>query len=207
MPRNNAEEPTSLEEIHLLIGETTDKSLESTRRMRALCEESKTAAIDTLVRLDDQGEQLERAENALDQINQDMKEAEEHLKGMEKCCGLCILPWKKANFESNSEYKDTWKKDDDGGVISDQPRITVGECGMPSQGGYITKLTNDAREDEMDENIQEVATMVCNLKNMAYDMGTEISNQNRQLDRIKEKTESNRDRVELANKRTHKLIK
>lgn len=72
---------------------------------------------------------------------------------------------------------------------------------MPSQGGYVTKcflanvafitlalrLTNDAREDEMDENIQEVATMVCNLKNMAYDMGTEISNQNRQLDRIKEK--------------------
>lgn len=39
----------------------------------------------------------------------------------------------------------------------------------------------------MDENIQEVATMVCNLKNMAYDMGTEISNQNRQLDRIREK--------------------
>lgn len=37
-------------------------------------------------------EQLERVEGNLDQINQDMREAEEHLKGMEKCCGLCVLP-------------------------------------------------------------------------------------------------------------------
>lgn len=37
-------------------------------------------------------EQLERVEGGLDTINQDMREAEEHLKGMEKCCGLCTLP-------------------------------------------------------------------------------------------------------------------
>lgn len=54
-------------------------------------------------------------------------------------------------FEKNSEYAKTWKKDDDGGVISDQPRITVGDSGMGPQGGYITRITNDAREEEMDE--------------------------------------------------------
>lgn len=48
-------------------------------------------------------------------------------------------------------------------------------------------ITNDAREDEMDENIQQVSTMVGNLRNMAIDMSTEVSNQNRQLDRIQEK--------------------
>lgn len=61
--------------------------MESTRRMLALCEASKEAGIKTLVMLDDQGEQLERVEGNLDQINTDMKEAEEHLKGMERCCG------------------------------------------------------------------------------------------------------------------------
>lgn len=40
-------------------------------------------------------EQLERVEGGLDTINQDMREAEEHLKGMEKCCGLCVLPCNK----------------------------------------------------------------------------------------------------------------
>jgi hypothetical protein len=40
-------------------------------------------------------EQIDRAEKMLDEINEDMMVAEEHLKGMEKCCGLFILPWKK----------------------------------------------------------------------------------------------------------------
>jgi hypothetical protein len=36
----------------------------------------------------------------------------------------------------------------------------------------------------MDENLQEVNTVVGNLRNMAIDIGTELSNQNRQLERI-----------------------
>ncbi|VDM46508.1 unnamed protein product [Toxocara canis] len=177
-----------LKDLNVYIDSATNDSLEATRRMMQLCEESKEAGIKTLVMLDDQGEQLERVEGGLDTINQDMREAEEHLKGMEKCCGLCVLPCNKTDdFEKNSEYAKAWKKDDDGGVISDQPRITVGESGMGPQGGYITRITNDAREDEMDENIQQVSTMVGNLRNMAIDMSTEVSNQNRQLDRIQEK--------------------
>lgn len=31
----------------------------------------------------------------MDQINADMKEAEKNLEGMEKCCGLCVLPCNK----------------------------------------------------------------------------------------------------------------
>ncbi|KJH47668.1 SNAP-25 family protein [Dictyocaulus viviparus] len=218
-----------LKSLNVKIDDTTYESLESTRRMLALCEESKEAGIKTLVMLDDQGEQLERCEGALDTINTDMKEAEEHLKGMEKCCGLCVLPWNKSDdFEKNSDYAKAWKKDDDGGVISDQPRITVGDSSMGPQGGYVTKITNDAREDEMDENIQQekrskwdlilatllcllrshtkVSTMVGNLRNMAIDMSTEVSNQNRQLDRIHDKAQSNEVRVESANKRANKLL-
>ncbi|OUC46987.1 SNAP-25 family protein [Trichinella nativa] len=153
-------------------------------------------------------EQLERTEQGLDTINADMKEAEEHLKGMEKCCGLCILPcFRVDDFEKNPEYANTWKKDDDGGVISDQPRITVGDSGAVGvSGGYITRITNDAREDEMDENIQQVSNMVGNLRNMAIDMGTEIANQNRQLDRIEQKALSNQDRISAANQRATKII-
>lgn len=31
----------------------------------------------------------------MDQINADMKEAEKNLTGMEKCCGICVLPCNK----------------------------------------------------------------------------------------------------------------
>lgn len=198
----------SLDEVNLRINQTTDESLESTRRMLAYCEESKEAGISTLVMLDDQGEQLERIESNLDQINTDMREAEEHLKGMEKCCGLCILPCVRGNdFEKNSDYAKTWKKEDDGGVISDQPRITIGEPGTTTHGGYITRLTKDGREDEMDENIQQVSTIVANLRNMAIDIGTEVGNQNQQLNRIQDKSESNQSRVEKAYKRADELAK
>jgi synaptosomal-associated protein 25 len=39
----------------------------------------------------------------------------------------------------------------------------------------------------MEENLQQVSTVIGNLRNMACDMGNEISNQNNQIDRIKEK--------------------
>jgi len=39
----------------------------------------------------------------------------------------------------------------------------------------------------MEENLQQVSTMIGNLRNMACDMGNEIGNQNNQIDRIKGK--------------------
>lgn len=37
-------------------------------------------------------EQLTRVEEGLDQINQDMKQAEKNLTDLSKCCGLCVCP-------------------------------------------------------------------------------------------------------------------
>lgn len=52
---------------------------------------------------------------------------------------------------------------------------------------FIIRITNDAREDEMEENVGQVNTMIGNLRNMALDMGSELENQNRQIDRINRK--------------------
>ena len=48
--------------------------------------------------LDAQGEQLNRTENNLDNINATMKEADKALTGMEKWCGLFVCPWNKYYF-------------------------------------------------------------------------------------------------------------
>lgn len=63
--------------------------------------------------------------------------------------------------------------------------------GMGPQGGYIGRITNDAREEEMEENMGQVNTMIGNLRNMAIDMGSELENQNRQIDRINLKVRNN----------------
>lgn len=64
--------------------------------------------------------------------------------------------------------------------------------GIGPQSGYIAKITNDAREVEMEENMGQVNTMIGNLRNMAIDMGSELENQNRQIDRINRKVSNGR---------------
>jgi len=196
---------SELQELQFKAGQVTDESLESTRRMLALCEESKEAGIRTLVALDDQGEQLDRIEDGMDQINADMREAEKNLTGMEKCCGLCVLPCQKS--ASFKEDEGTWKGNDDGKVVNNQPQRIAMDNGCGPQGGYIGRITNDDREVEMEENMGQVNTMIGNLRNMAIDMGSELENQNRQLDRINLKGESNETRIAVANQRANKLLK
>ncbi|XP_059488075.1 synaptosomal-associated protein 25 isoform X2 [Neocloeon triangulifer] len=197
---------TELQELQMRAGQVTDDSLDSTRRMLALCEESEEAGANTLHLLSHQGEQLDRIEEGMDQINADMKEAEKNLTGMEKCCGLCVLPCNKSS--SFKEDDGTWKGNDDGKVVNNQPqRVMDDRNGLGPQGGYIGRITNDAREEEMEDNMGQVNTMIGNLRNMALDMGSELENQNRQVDRINRKAESNDARIAVANQRANKLLK
>jgi len=205
-PPPPAPEPMSeLEELQLKAHQTTDESLDSTRRMLTLCEESKEAGIRCLVALDDQGEQLDHIESGMLQINEDMREAEKNLQGMEKCCGLCVLPCNKS--KDFKEDEKAWKGNDDGKVCNSQPVRMLDNAGIPAYGGYVAKITNDAREEEMEGNMGQVSTMVGNLRNMALDMGSEIENQNRQLDRINMQASSNEVRIKTANERAGKLLK
>ncbi|XP_064600228.1 synaptosomal-associated protein 25-like isoform X1 [Liolophura sinensis] len=199
---------TEAGQLQLDIDDATRESLESTRRMVGLLEESKEAGIRTLVMLDEQGEQLDRIEEGMDQINQDMKDAEKNLEGLEKCCGLCVLPWKKGgNFEKSGDYNKTWKASEDGKVNTDGPRVIVDSGPGGPSGGYITRITNDAREDEMEQNLTEVGGMIGNLRNMAVDMGNEITAQNKQVERIGGKAGSLNVRVDTANSRANRILR
>ncbi|XP_006889058.1 PREDICTED: synaptosomal-associated protein 23-like isoform X2 [Elephantulus edwardii] len=152
----------SAEEIQQRAHQVTDESLESTRRMLSLAIESQDTGIKTITMLDEQGEQLNRIEEGMDQINKDMREAEKTLTELSKCCGLCVCP--------------------------------------------CNSITNDAREDEMEENLTQVGSILGNLKSMALDMGNEIEAQNRQIEQITKKADTNKDRIDVANTRAKKLI-
>lgn len=82
----------TVEQITMRANQVTDESLESTRRMLQLAEESKQTGVNTMVMLDQQGEQLKRVDEGMDQINQDMRAAEKNLTDLSKCCGVCVCP-------------------------------------------------------------------------------------------------------------------
>lgn len=187
------------------MNQKTDESLESTRRMVAMCEETTTVGARTLDNLNEQGEKLDRVETGMTKINQDMKEAEKNLEGLEKCCGLFVLPWKKCKkVKEDARWKG--KDDEDGKVADEAPRKQVGPNATDSQAGFITRITNDAREDEMEDNMVEVSGMLGNLKNMAIDMNQEIGTQNKQLDRINTQAVMLDERVSIANTRANKIL-
>ncbi|KAM6960944.1 LOW QUALITY PROTEIN: synaptosomal-associated protein 23-like [Aplochiton taeniatus] len=213
----------SQEDITLRINHVTDESLESTRRMLQLAEESKETGGKTLEMLDQQGEQLRRVDEGMDQINQDMRQAERNLTDLSKCCGLCVCPCDRvSSIEHDSRYKRTWgigidniktsgREGGDGGGVTKQPGAL--RNGQPTQQGatasgpYVKRVTNDAREDEMEENLEQVGSIIGNLKSMALDMGGEIDKQNKQIDGITSKADMNKARIDEANIRANKLIK
>nr|XP_044990152.1 synaptosomal-associated protein 23-like [Jaculus jaculus] len=201
----------SPEEIQLRAHQITDESLESMRRILGLAIESQDAGIKTITLLGTIKPQRRRH----GQINKDMREAEKTLTELNKCCGLCVCPCNRTkNFESGKAYKATWG--DGGGnspnsVVSKQTgRVTNGQPQQTStgaaSGGYIKHITNDAKEDEMEENLTQVGSILGNLKNMALNMGNEIDAQNQQVQRITEKADTNKDRIDTANTRAKKLI-
>ncbi|XP_056624243.1 synaptosomal-associated protein 25-B [Triplophysa dalaica] len=198
---DEADMRNELSDMQARADQLGDESLESTRRMLQLVEESKDAGIRTLVMLDEQGEQLERIEEGMDQINKDMKEAEKNLTDLGNLCGLCPCPCNKLKGGGQS-----WGNNQDG-VVSSQPARVVDEREqMAISGGFIRRVTDDARENEMDENLEQVGGIIGNLRHMALDMGNEIDTQNRQIDRIMDMADSNKTRIDEANQRATKML-
>merc|ERR1712045_213265 len=153
--------------LQLKCNQVTDDSLESTRRMMNMCAEAKDAGIKSLVALDDQGEQLDKVEAGLDSIN----------SAMGLAFGIFPKFWKKS--EGFKEDKEVWGEVKGGSGGGGKPAASV-EVG---EGAFVARITNDDREEEMEDNMQQIGAMVGNLRNMANDMGSEISRQNDQLDR------------------------
>merc|ERR1719510_214176 len=111
---------------------------------------------------------------------------------MEKWCGLCICPWNRR--PKVRDVDGTWQSNNKSdGATKNQPAGKSGGGNVPDGGAtggnqqYVRRINNDAREDEMEENMQAVGGILGNLKSMATDMGAEMEKQNSQLDRINDK--------------------
>ncbi|XP_045916471.1 synaptosomal-associated protein 25-A isoform X3 [Micropterus dolomieu] len=133
---DDADMRNELSDMQQRADQLADESLESTRRMLQLVEESKDAGIRTLVMLDEQGEQLERIEEGMDQINKDMKDAEKNLNDLGKFCGLCSCPCNKMKSGASK----AWGNNQDGVVASQPARVVDEREQMAISGGFIRRI-------------------------------------------------------------------
>ncbi len=141
-------------ELDQRIDHVTNESLDATRRIRQVAEDTNRVGVNTLVTLNEQGEQLDNVERRLDEINVDLKQTDRNLTELEKCCGCCTcICCRPRNFQKTKDYKRTYgskaqQREDE--VVTEQPRGR----GARGQGPYVKRVTDDAREDEMEENLQ-----------------------------------------------------
>ncbi|KAG7256826.1 hypothetical protein CRUP_031028, partial [Coryphaenoides rupestris] len=149
-------------------------SLESTRRMRMMAEETRETGAKTMVMLDEQG------------------------GGEEPHGPLQVL--RPLRLPNESRYKRTW------GI--------GGEEGGGSEGGAaISRQPSGVRNGQGPQTLSASApsgpyikSIIGNLKTMAVDMGSEIDKQNKQIDRLTDKAEVTKSRVNEANQRATKLL-
>lgn len=140
------------------IDHVTNQSLDATRRIRQVAEETHNMGVDTLVTLNEQGEQLDNVEQRLDEINVDLKQTDKNLTELEKCCGCCVCPCSYTrNVQKTKGYKKVYGKkaqaqayaQDE--VVTEQP---TGRGGQQAKGPFIKRITDDERETEMEDNLQ-----------------------------------------------------
>lgn len=190
MEQEQDQEIDELQYLQIQINKKENESLECTERMIRLCEESKEAGMKTLVALDDQGEQLDKIEARMDSIKNDMKMADKALKGMDLLCGIFPKFWKKSS--AFIEDDGCWNGDAPGSGAPRAEGVTV------TPGNFIAKITNDDIEDKMEENMQQVSTMISNLKNMAIDMENVVTDQNAQIDKVHMEGSTNETKIKHA---------
>ena len=94
---------TELDVYQFEINTISNETLESTRNMRRMCEESKDMGQKTMGLLENQGESIENWEEVADKINEDMKMAEKALKDMDRACfGFIPRFWKVFSVQNTS---------------------------------------------------------------------------------------------------------
>ena len=143
-------------EIEQRMDHVTNESLDATKRIRAVAEETNQIGVDTLVTLNEQGEQLDNVERRLDEINVDLKQTDRNLTKIEQCCGCCTcLCTRPRSMEKSKHYKKVYGKKarQMENVVQDEPTRSGNGRGQP-QGPFVKRVTDDVREDEMEDNLQ-----------------------------------------------------
>ncbi|XP_063726859.1 synaptosomal-associated protein 25-like [Symsagittifera roscoffensis] len=209
LPEIEFSEDPEVAAVQRQIEDMIDKDLMTSMDMIKKTNECKDFAVRALVRIDDQGEQMENMEEGLGKINRDMTTAEKGLLEMNKCCGIIMCPWNKSADTEIKDYEADWEKlNKTTKPVVKQPDATTAFRVMPGVKPTMTaKISGTWKEEELEKNLQTVNEAVGNLYKMANDISDELDKQNNVLGRIAEKGAMNKERVNQANKIAEKLLK
>ncbi|RDD44989.1 Synaptosomal-associated protein 25 [Trichoplax sp. H2] len=168
----------------------------------------------TLVVLNEQGGKLTRIEGGMENINNNMSEAEKSLADVEKCCGICPLPWRRTGTNNLKKYryssKEICDKISKNLPVTKQPGAAyltnTSAISKSQDSDYNQNISNDFREIKINEDLLRVEGHLDKLCIQARTMTDQLDTQNEQIDRIIDQAAQNSDRIGNATKKTIKIL-
>ena len=127
------------------INETTDESVAATRRIKDIAVETHKSGVGTAIKLNEQGERLERIQDSVETMDIDVQHARYQASYLDTCgcCYRCLHRRKRVSTLSG--INETSRP-----VITSQPSVR-----REPRGPYIKPvLDNDPREAEIERNLR-----------------------------------------------------
>ncbi|ELR21113.1 uncharacterized protein ACA1_282990 [Acanthamoeba castellanii str. Neff] len=219
------ERPNQLSSLYR--GHEFEEELPRTKRMLRTAEESKAVATATLDQLHHQGEQLDRAEAAMERMEGDLNTADWLLRGMRSYTGALVNyfvapppPPEPAVTESKRrpvqrktrsssmnrgdiviEEDEEWVLMASGKRVNRQPAAAMPKTEKP------TPQDEWEKRREEDKDLDNVYDVVSNLKELSMEAGKEVRKQNEQLDRLNGGMDELNVKITKTNKRVKKHLK
>ncbi|KAI3730717.1 hypothetical protein L1987_61892 [Smallanthus sonchifolius] len=198
-----------------LEGYAVDQAEETTKSVNnclKIAEDIREDANKTLDTLHAQGEQIHRTHEKAADMDKDLSKGEKILGNLG---GMFSMTWKpkKGNEIKGPEAKDEGKA---GKKASKKDREKLG-LEQPQKGKKVSKAAAsaepknamqkvDLEKEKQDDALDDLSSVLGDLKGMASDMGTELDKQNKALDNFSEDVDELNSRVKGANQRARKLI-
>jgi len=205
--------------------EVEDRTLASSERGLGLLFESEKVGSATAVELTRQKEQLLNTESKLDEINSSLRQSERHLQGIRSVFGSVRNYFSGRSASAAST----------GNVPGNAPGVNrnAGPASGPGQSSYNDfnnrvsqshhnisgsvqqqkqlqqgqQSYSSAVDDQVDRNLDDMASSLARLKGLAQGLNTELDEHNDIMDRVADKADTVGFKVDKQNKDMGKILK
>lgn len=207
-----------------------ERTLASSERGLDLLYESEKVGSATAVELTRQKEQLLNTESKLDEINSSLRQSERHLQGIRSVFGS-IKNYFSGHSSSSSQASGqlaagSANSNPAPGLLSTNRNTAQPSLGSsPGQNSYnnfnnrVSQSHNNisgmqkqqgltsAVDEQLDKNLDDMATSLARLKGLAQGLNTELDEHNDILERVNDKADMVGFKVDKQNKDMNKILK
>ncbi|XAR65256.1 hypothetical protein NMG60_11009310 [Bertholletia excelsa] len=202
----------SQQELENYAVSQAEETTQSVNNCLRIAEDIRQDATKTLETLHQQGEQIHRTHVMAANMDKDLSKGEKLLNNLG---GMFSMPWKP---KKTKEITGPVITPDDNHGKAKASKEQREKLGLGSGGEAKASRTSSAQpttalqkveveKQKQDEGLDELSSILGDLKGMAVDMGTELDKQNKALDHLSEDVDELNARVKGANQRARKLLK